>query len=213
MFDFLLTLLTLTITICLSPTTQYNEKDLLLRVASGDAGAFSTLFHAYHQELAAYILRLTRSLTLTEEIVQDTFLKVWLSRASLPGVDNFRSWLFTICRNHAFNCLRDQMRQTLRQQAWISDVINQAHSTEEPDHEQFYILIDAAVNQLPPRQQRIYLLSRHGGLRYEDIARQLHLSPHTVKRHMSLALHSIETYVREHGLKVLPGLLVLLTRL
>ena len=213
MFDFLLTLIPFTITICLFNTTQYDEKELLLRVAAGDPGAFSTLFYRYHQELAAYVLRLTRSLCLTEEIVQETFLKVWINRAKLSEVENFRSWLFCICRNHTFNCLRDLARNTLQQQAWITQVLSQAHTNEEPDREYYYTLIEEAVSQLSPQQQKIYLLCRRDGLRYEDIARDLRLSRNTVKRHMSLALHAIESYVREHALRVSPVILLLLTRL
>ena len=212
MFDFLLTLFPFTITICLFNTPQYDEKELLLRVTAGDAGAFSTLFYRYHQELAAYVLRLTRSLCLTEEIVQEAFMKVWIRRATLTDVKDFRSWLFTICRNHTFNCLRDLARNTLKQQAWITQVLSQAHSNEEPDHEQYYTLIEEAVGHLSPQQQKIYLLSRKEGLRYEDIARQLQLSRNTVKRHMSLALHAIETYVREHALRAIPVIIIFFHR-
>lgn len=212
MFDFLLTLFPFITTTCLSNTSQYDEKELLLRVAAGDAHAFSTIFYRHHQDLAGYVLRVTRSLCLTEEIVQETFLKVWTRRASLPEVENFRSWLFSIGRNHTFNCLRDLARNTLQQQAWITQVLSQAHSFEEPDREHYYTLIEEAVSQLSPQQQKIYLLSRRDGLRYEDIARQLHLSRNTVKRHISLALHAIEAYVREHVLRALPVIILLLTR-
>jgi RNA polymerase sigma-70 factor (family 1) len=194
-------------------TPQYDEKELLLRIAVGDAGAFSTLFYWYHQELAAYVLRLTRSICLTEEIVQEAFLKVWIRRDRLSEVEDFRSWLFSICRNHTFNCLRDLARNTLQQQAWITQVLSQAHNNEEPDREYYYTLIEEAVSHLSPQQQKIYLLSRRDGLRYEDIARDLQLSRNTVKRHMSLALHAIESYVREHVLKVSPVILLLLTGL
>ncbi|HXB92071.1 MAG TPA: sigma-70 family RNA polymerase sigma factor [Puia sp.] len=192
---------------------QYDEKEVLLRIAAGDAGAFSTIFYRYHQELAAYVLRLTRSQCMTEEIVQDAFLKVWMKKEQLPAVKDFRAWLFTLCRNHSFNCLRQMARATLQQQAWIAQVIRQAHDNEEPAREYYFSLIGEAIGQLSPQQQKVYLLSRRDGLKQEDIARQLRLSRHTVKRHMSLALHAIEAYVRIHAPKVLPSLILLLVRL
>ena len=190
--------------------TQYDEKEVLLRIASGDADAFGAIFYRYHQELAAYVLRLTRSQCMTEEIVQDTFLKIWMKKEQLVVVKDFRAWLFTVCRNYTFNSLRQIARATLQQQAWIAQVIQEAHDNEEPAREYYFSLIDEALGQLSPQQQKIFLLSRRDGLKQEDIARQLQLSRHTVKRHMSLALHAIEAYVRIHTPKVLPSLILLL---
>lgn len=193
--------------------TQYDEKEVLLRIAAGDAVAFSTIFYRYHQELAAYVLRLTRSQCMTEEIVQETFLKIWIKKEQLAAVQDFRAWLFTLCRNHCFNSLRQMARAALQQQTWISQVIQQAHENEEPAPEYYFSLIEEAVGQLSPQQQKVYLLSRRDGLKHEDIARQLQLSRHTVKRHMSLALHAIEAYVRIHAPKALPSLIFLLLAL
>jgi RNA polymerase sigma-70 factor (family 1) len=190
--------------------SQHNEKELVRRTAEGDADAFSALFHQYHQELAGYILRLTHNLSLTEEIVQDSFIKLWVRKELLAEVKDFRSYLFGLSRNRTFNYLRDLARNTLQQQAWVTQVIEQAHDVEEPDREYYFTLIEEAVRHLSPQQQKIYLLSRREGLKQEEIARLLQLSRHTVKRHMSLALRAIMTYVRTHAANVSPLLLVML---
>lgn len=54
-----------------------NDKELLCRVAEGDQQAFTTLFNAYYKTLGEYIFRVTESEEAAQEIVQDTFLKVW----------------------------------------------------------------------------------------------------------------------------------------
>lgn len=115
----------------MSDLLQYNEKELLLRTAAGDASAFSALFHRWHQELAEYVLRLTRSQCMTEEIVQDAFMKIWMKKEQLSEVGNFRAWLFILCRNHTFNCLRQLARNNIRQQGWIEQVIQQAQVSED----------------------------------------------------------------------------------
>jgi RNA polymerase sigma-70 factor (family 1) len=208
MFDFLLTLSPLPERLRLLYHSDYNEKELLQRVASGDQNAFSALFYRYHQELAAYVLRLTRSISLTEEIVQDTFLKLWVGKERLPEVNDFRSYLFAVSRNHTFNSLRDLARKAVQRRAWISLEIEQVRDREEPDREYYYTLIEEAVDRLSPQQQRVYLLSRRDGLKYEEIADQLQLSRNTVKRHMSLALHTIVSYVRLHAARVLPFIIL-----
>jgi len=136
--------------------------------------------------------------------VQDTFVKLWVKREQLVQVNDFRSWLFAISRNHTFNSLRDLARKTVQQRTWISQAIEDVRDEEAPDREYYYSLIEEAIGQLSPQQQKVYLLSRRDGLKYEEIAGRLQLSRNTVKRHMSLALQTIVSYVRAHATRVLP---------
>jgi RNA polymerase sigma-70 factor (ECF subfamily) len=191
--------------------TPYTEQDLLRKVAEGDESAFAQLFHTYHQELAGYIFSLTKSLPLAEEILQDTFVKIWIQRDRLASITSFRSWLFIVSRNHAFNSLRSLAREAQQQQQWVLANKEDTHGGDDPDHQFYYTLIEEAVHQLPPQQQKAYLLSRQKGLRHEEIARQLELSRETVKRHISLALRSIVSYVRMHASKVLLGFTALIS--
>jgi RNA polymerase sigma-70 factor (ECF subfamily) len=186
--------------------THHTDKDLLAQVAMGNENAFATLFHAYHQELADYIFLLTRSMPFTEEIVQDAFTKIWVHRERLAMVSNFRSYLFTISRNHTFNCLRGIAREAVHRKEWTIHFIREAENVTGDNHAErllYYKLIDEAVAQLPPQQQKSYLLSRQKGLGHEEIASQLHLSRETVKRHISLALRAISAYVRSHAGKMI----------
>jgi DNA-directed RNA polymerase specialized sigma24 family protein len=56
------------------------EKELLLNVANGDEHAFSELFNTHHHAFGTHIYRITGSVELAEEVVQDVFLKIWMSR-------------------------------------------------------------------------------------------------------------------------------------
>lgn len=181
--------------------------DLLSQVAKGDENAFGQLFYAYHQTLADYVFHLTRSMPLTEEIVQDVFTRVWEHRQRLASVTNFRAYLFIISRNYTFNCMRDLAREASRKRQWaVHQVEPDKHCLDVEDEEPLYRLIEEAVRQLPPQQQKAYLLSRQKGLRHEDIALQLQLSKETVKRHISLALRAITAYVRANAGRIMLGI-------
>jgi len=89
----------------------HNERDLLLQVSEGNEIAFRQLFLHWHQLLAGYILRITESRELTEEIVQDVFLKIWMTRETLSEINNFKHYLLVVSRNQAFDVLKKQLKE------------------------------------------------------------------------------------------------------
>lgn len=190
-----------------------NEKELLLQVSQGDEQAFALLFEQTQAHLASYIFHLTSSVELTEEVVQEAFLKVWTNRISLTQVDDFRAWLFTISKNYTLNCLRKIVNERLRQKEWLQ--IQNTTTTEENNKEDDrYELMVKAIEHLPPQQKKVFVLSRINKLKYEEIARQLNLSRETVKSYLKLAGSSISKFVSNHGhLFILSIIVALLLKL
>jgi RNA polymerase sigma-70 factor (family 1) len=180
--------------------STYQLPLLLLKVSEGDENAFGYLFKTYSNSLSYFILRLTESEQLTQEIVQDVFVKIWINRGALPAVSCFKAYLFTIARNHAFNCLKQIAREKNRKREWVNDVLNLAvATTEESAGFDSGKLIDEAIELLPPRQKNVYLMSREQGIRQEEIARQLNISLETVKKHMVLALRFLKHHLRSNS--------------
>jgi RNA polymerase sigma-70 factor (family 1) len=173
------------------------ENDLLLRVAGGDEHAFSELFNTHHQLLGTHIYRITGSAELAEEVVQDVFLKIWLSRESLAAVQHFRAYLFVISKNHALNCLRKLAKERLRQKT-IEENAMALMPEENSGLDTYYSLLDEAIDHLPPQQQKVYLLSRHKRLKYDEIASQMGLSRETVKKYLQASTHSITNFVQSN---------------
>jgi RNA polymerase sigma-70 factor (family 1) len=173
------------------------EKELLLKVANGDEHAFSELFNTHHQLLGTHIYRITDSVELAEEVVQDVFLKIWMSRETLTAVQNFNAYLFVISKNHALNCLRKVAKERIYQKTLEENALFLAPE-DNPDLEGYYSLLDKAIDHLPPQQQKVYLLSRHNRLKYDEIASQMGLSRETVKKYLQGATHSITSFVQSN---------------
>lgn len=174
-----------------------SDKELLDLVAAGDEAAFRRLFNAYYEQLGNHIFRLTESRVVTEEIVQDAFLKIWLNRESLGGIQHFKAYLFAASRNHAINHLRKLARERGQRRQWERVVVSQTEEMAD-EREDVYGLLDLAVRQLPPQQRKVYIMSRYDRLKYEDIASRLDLSRETVKKYLQLATASIAAYIRDH---------------
>jgi RNA polymerase sigma-19 factor, ECF subfamily len=181
----------------LSKHSINDEKVLLLRVSEGDETAFAQIFKTYYNQLSDFIMRITESEQLTQEIVQDVFLKIWINRHLLATIDCFKAYLIVVARNHAFNCLKQIAREKTQRKEWANTVlhlaIDNAGETELTDTSQ---LIDEAVELLPPRQKNVYLLSRKEGISQQGIAQKLNISHETVKKHMVLALRFLKNHLR-----------------
>jgi RNA polymerase sigma-70 factor (ECF subfamily) len=170
-----------------------------MRVAKGDEDAFAILFHFYHNRLANYVQRFTNSILLTEEIVQDVFLKIWTNRVELSTVSNFRSYLFVSSRNHAFNAIKKLAREYRRNELWQMKLKEEFDiSLERTSYQEVLATVQQAIQALPPQQKKVFLLSREKGMSHDEIARQLGLSPTTVKKHVFLALKFLRERVGPH---------------
>jgi RNA polymerase sigma-70 factor (family 1) len=177
-----------------------DEKELLQKVAAGDEIAFTRLFDAYHQQLGQHIFRLTESRAMAEEIVQDIFLKIWIGREALSGIQHFRSYIFVVARNHTINALRKTIRERRLHRNWEKDTAETWGSADAGDlSKSWNTLIDAAIDQLPPQQKKVFILARQDRLKQEEIARVLQISKSTVKSHMRLAVAAVTEYIRAHA--------------
>ncbi|MEO8413695.1 MAG: RNA polymerase sigma-70 factor [Ginsengibacter sp.] len=183
----------------IEPTTN-TVQDLLLKVAGGDEIAFSELFKTYYNLLGDFIMRVTESEPLTQEIVQDVFLKIWINRSALAEIHCFKAYLIVVARNHALNSLKQIAREKSRKKEWVDTVLHQAsYEAEEPPSIDHFRLVDEAVALLPPQQKKVYTLSRTHGMKHAEIARELNISLETVKKHMVLSLSFLKNKLRSNA--------------
>lgn len=177
----------------------FTEQGLLQQVAEGNEMAFRQIFDTYHHLLGAHIFRLTDSMETAEEIVQDVFIKMWDNREELTDIRNLKAYLFVVSRNQALNALKKALREQGHYQKWQAEQQCEEHlDSQEPAFNNHYHLLDLAINQLPPQQQKVYLLSRHERLKYAQIAMEMNLSRETVKKYLQLAVAFISSYLREN---------------
>lgn len=172
-----------------------NEKDWLLQVSRGDEGAFTHIFNAYRNKIFTVAFKFTESETAAEEIVQDVFLKVWLKRDQLPEIKDFDSWLFIIARNHTFSYLKQIARLGKIEEDLKKNLVMNTPSADARLLEKNYeAILHEAISRLSARQQEVYRLSKEEGLKREEIAQKMGISPETVKIHLGNAMKIIRAY-------------------
>lgn len=178
------------------------DKELLIKLREGDELAFRELYVRHNRQVLAFAIHLTHSAVDAEDILQDTFLRLWTSRAQLPDIERFDNYIFMIARNRTLDHLRKvALQQRLIDQVWAN--ISEISSSEEPaqqlDARESKQLVHQALEALSPQKQTVFQLSRHQGLSHEEIARQLGLSKSRVKNLLVETLKHIRVYLARHA--------------
>lgn len=180
------------------------EHDLLMSIAHGNEDAFRSLFVLLRNKVYSYSFHFTRSVFTAEEITQEVFLNIWVNRESLPEINSIEAWVVTITRNLCFNQLK---KKALEQKIKNSFINAETEGEENVDNYIFYKdqlqRLGEAINQLSPQQRLIFRLNRDQGMKNEEIARQLNISPNTVKTHMVTALRKIRLFLETHPANII----------
>ncbi len=187
-------------TMQLKPETDFNnDKALLHQISTGDAKAFSIFFHRYSAKVYTYALKIIKSDTLSEEIVQEVFVKIWNLEDQLNSIENLDAYLRVLTRNHTLKVLRRIALEVRTSKMMAPDYKETHNETEEyiifKDSEK---ILNQGIDQLPAQQRLVYQLCHQEGLKYEEVAERLSISKLTVKTHMQHALRFLRNYVSTH---------------
>ena len=179
--------------------TTYTEDELLAFIANGDELAFTNLFDNYRDRIYSIAFRITHSTTIAEEIVQDVFLKIWLRRDRLIEIQNFNAYLFVITRNHVYKALKQIAKNyELTAFAERDQLAGDNDSAGLVMEKEYNSLLRKAIDRLPNQQKKVYQYIKEKGLKREEAAGLLHLSPETVKYHLAEAMKNIRTFCMLH---------------
>lgn len=176
-----------------------NEQLLLKKAAAGHEESFTRLFLLHKHKLYSFLLRLTDSPEMSEDVIQDVFLKLWKDRQNLVNIEQFGGYIYRMAQHQVLNAFRRMARETV-----ILAELNKsgnavtANAEDNLSVREVREMLQTALEKLPPKQKLVYTLSRDQGLKHDEIARQLNISPSTVNNHMIAALRTIREQLGVH---------------
>lgn len=188
---------------------SYNEEQLLKRLAAGDDIAFNTIYEQYQQSVFAFAFYLTKSKELSEEVVQEVFVRVWEKKEQLPENLVILPYIKRMTQNLVLDLFRKAGREQALQQK-LQDAMSNifSHPAEQLQEKELRRIYRQSIDLLPPQKKIIYTLHRDHLLSYEQIAEKLGLSPNTVRNHMTQAIRSVRDHVNRHS-ALLPVVILL----
>lgn len=182
------------------------ESELLIQSAfkTDPAKGIELLFRWYYRPLCSHAVRYVSSKEIAEDIVSDVFYAFHSEEQFVVVQTSFRAYLFTAVRNRAFDYVRSEMKRTtsLKQAEYIPIQVSQ-----QPDsiiqYEDLYHDVLKAINALPVKRRKVYIMHRFEGKKYQEIAAEMQVSMRTVETHMYKAIHEVRKFLNERWLVLL----------
>jgi RNA polymerase sigma-70 factor, ECF subfamily len=173
--------------------TQAELVWLLADVAKRDAAAFERLYGATRAKLYGVLLRILAKPELADEVMQETYLKVWQMADQFdPAIASPITWMVALARNRAIDIVRKKGEASIEE---VPEAVNVAADTPPPlarreMTEELKRLL-SCLGKLDPEKQRIVLLAYYSGWSRDQLAKKLDIPVNTIKTWLRRSLLEI----------------------
>ncbi len=164
------------------------DEELMLQVRNGAGEGLGELFDRYHTPLYNFYAKMTGDRGLSEDLVQEVFLRILKYRRSYTPGNSFRTWVYQIARNARV----DHFRKHRPQVEWTPEMSPAVAPHDSAQQSQEAALLHRALMQMPEEKREVLVLSRLQELKYEEIARLLGCEVGTVKVRVHRALQELK---------------------
>lgn len=176
----------------LEKTINHKEQALIYALKKGSHKAFDTIYKMYARRLYCFSLQFTKSHEEAEEVVQDVFIKLWVSRTTIRQEETLCSLLFIIAKNHLINLYRSKINSPVYEEYILHKEAMSINDTEyQVEYHDFIRKFNKAMESLPLTQRKIVTLSKIHQFSNKEIMEKLSLSEQTVKNQLSLGLKTL----------------------
>lgn len=175
-----------------------DELQLIDRFRNGDEQSFNLLVHRYKEKVYWIVRRMIPDHDEADDITQNVFIKVYQSLGTFKGDSSFYTWIYRIAVNLSLNEIR---RKKLRRTFSIDEEVHQLRSTDIPvqermENDERTQQIRDAIERLPEKQKKVFLLRYYEELPYEEIAKILDTSVGGLKANYFHAVKKIGEHLK-----------------
>jgi len=169
---------------------------LLQRGQEGDRRAMEAIYERFKRLVFNLASRYTQDRTAAEDILQDTFVKVFTHLSDVRNADAFAAWLYRIALNTCYSYLRTRMSPGFRTVP-LSEVEGKAEEAVRNGHEaSIRAPLDEAIRELPRKLRMVFLLHDVQGFKHEEIGRILGCTVGTSKSQLFKARLRIRDFLK-----------------
>jgi RNA polymerase sigma-70 factor (family 1) len=173
------------------PSEINNEVELAAAFKNGDTAALNLLWKNNYKALVYFADQLVRNNLLSEDIVSETFVKLWKLHENFDNVPSIRSFLYVTVRNHCYDHLRSQEIHTRihKEILYTSDYVQEMNRDDyDMMYAEYIQQLYVQVKQLPERCREVFNMYFFDRLSTREIALALNISEQTVRNQKTKAV-------------------------
>ena len=168
------------------------DNELMMQLKKSDLDKLGILFERHKKNLFGFFFKITYDRDVSEDMVQEVFIKILKYKDSFRGYGKFSTWMYRIAHNVSVDHFRKQNRYVSSEDP--EELISIEDSVHEQDaiREEGFDMLNRAMLKLVPDKREILILSKIDGLKYKELGRILNCSENTVKGRVFRALKELK---------------------
>ena len=187
-----------------------DDDQLMIRIQEGDTHALNELVERYQMPLIGFFFRNTRDTQLSEDLSQETLLRVFNQAWDYLPVGKFRGWMYRVARNLLIDNVRRQshdalvraVRATHAEDDGLARLAGEILSpTAAAEHREIAGIVDGLLNELPEEQRLTFVLHHYAGLSLPEVADAMETSLSTTKSRLRLAREKLRESLLERNIR------------
>ncbi len=189
-------------------TLPNNHTNIVVRLNNGQHEALEVLFEQYYRALVYFALRVIKSQEEAEDLVIESFSKLWNSREKMESVQNIKGFLYLTTRNACVDYIRRQrkMREMQTELQFFVEPSVQDMDIETTRAEMLRHIYEE-MEKLPQQCRDVFKLSVIEGLRSKEIAGELNISVSNVTSQKSRAIRLLRTALVKKMIHLIMGIM------
>lgn len=156
------------------------------------------MMDAYQSRLYWHIRRLVVDYDLSQDVLQDTFIKAYKNFHQFKQDSQLYTWLYRIATNEALQQLNKMKKMQKTDEDAEYHLQNLVAENTSADAEEIQILLQKAIQSLPEKQKLVFTMRYYDDLPYEEISKVLEMSVGTLKTNYHYAKQKVEDYIKEN---------------
>lgn len=172
-----------------------SDNALMLQVKEGQLDKLGLLFERYHKSLYGFFYRLTLEREVSEDLVQNVFIRMLKYKHTYKGDGQFKTWMYHMARNLFSDHYRKNKKMGYKEDVEVADKYfsNENNAESNRIQREEMDLLQHAMNQLTFEKKEVLILSKYQEMKYKDIADLLGITESAVKVRIFRALKDLKT--------------------
>ncbi|MFD2556554.1 RNA polymerase sigma factor [Sphingobacterium tabacisoli] len=174
------------------------EKKLVTQLKLGNEEAFIAIYKHYSPILTSFLARMNIPSADIEDVVQQSFLKLWEARDRIDTEASFKNYIITIAKNDIYN----KIQRNITAQTYTAHTVAQSYSSEELQSTELEEVLQKILLQLPEKRRKVFEMSRLQGYSNSEIAKELEITKSTVENHINNSSSLVKRILKSLGFSI-----------